>query len=176
MKTNFNESLIHILRSEGGYVDHPLDPGGATNYGITHRTLASWRGVKSVTRKDVKNISTEEVVAIYKARYWDAVKADELPSGIDLAVFDAAVNKGPRRAVQLLQRAADASPDGVIGPKTLAAINKAHPIKLLNEYMALRMMYYGTRGHFKSFALGWSRRTMDVHMYALSMIVNTRAA
>src|SRR5690554_3967496 len=110
-----------ILASEGGYVDHPSDPGGATNLGITHRTLAAWRG-KPVTKQDVRNLTRAEALEIYKAQYWRTSGADRMPAGLDYAVFDYAVNSGPARAVKDLQRVLGVGVDGVVGAQTLAAI------------------------------------------------------
>ncbi len=99
---NFERALSLVLKHEGGFADHPADPGGATMMGITQATLAEWRG-RPVTKDEVRALSRVEAGAIYRARYWDAVKGDDLPSGLDLAAFDYAVNSGPARAVRTIQ-------------------------------------------------------------------------
>lgn len=149
-----------ILASEGGYVDHPKDPGGATNMGITHRTLAAWRG-RPVTKQDVRNLTRDEALRIYKAQYWDTVKGDQLPAGLDYAVFDYAVNSGPARAARDLQRVLGVAVDGVIGVQTLAAIN-AHPrpIRLIEDLCERRLNFVKGLSTWSTFGRGWQRRIM----------------
>ena len=113
--TNFNPCLTFVLWAEGGYVDDPLDPGGATNLGITLGVLREWRHT-AVTKSDVQNLTREEAGAIYRARYWNAIRGDELPAGVDLMVFDACVNLGPGRSARMLQAAVGVAQDGAIGP------------------------------------------------------------
>src|SRR3954447_9587673 len=95
----FANCLAFVLEEEGGYSDMPGDPGGATNMGITRATLADWRGAP-VSKDDVLSLERDEAAAIYRRRYWDAIRGDELPAGLDLALFDDAVNSGPRMAVR----------------------------------------------------------------------------
>jgi lysozyme family protein len=167
---NFRRCLEHVLIHEGGYSDHPSDPGGATNMGITRAVLESWRG-HPVTKADVRALTRDEAATIYAARYWAQVAGDDLPAGIDLAVFDCAVNQGVGRAVRLLQGAAYVVPDGVLGPVTMRAVTSANTRKLLTEFVARRMNAYGSlRDTFKTFGLGWSRRLIAVHAEALSML------
>ena len=172
MRANYETSLDVILSFEGGYSDHPSDPGGATKWGITHIALAEWRGVNSVSKIQVQGMDAEEMRAIYRARYWDACRCDELPAGIDLAVFDCAVNQGVGRAVRLLQGAARVTVDGAIGLKTLAAVRSKVAGPLLAEFCARRMVAYGSLTKlFPVFGLGWSRRLMTVHGRALAMAI-----
>ncbi len=169
MEANFSVALAHVLEFEGGYSDHPSDPGGATNRGVTMAVLAEWRG-RPVTKAEVRALTAEEAADIYRARYWLATVCDALPDGLDLAVFDCAVNQGVGRAARLLQAAAKVTVDGKIGPKTLAAVAKADPQMLLTEFMARRMNAYGQlRQLFKVFGLGWSRRLMATHAVALTL-------
>ena len=166
MTTNFDAALEHILQFEGGYVDHPSDPGGATNMGITIGTLADWRGTP-VIKEDVQHLTLEEAGQIYKARYWDACHCDELPKGVAFILFDAAVNHGPHRATRFLQQAANVADDGIIGPQTLGAANGADSTTLIEEYAARRMHFYGKLSTFSVFGLGWSRRLMSAVSLAI---------
>src|SRR6187401_363537 len=102
---NFNKALQLVLAHEGGYVNHPKDPGGPTNKGITQRVYDMYRKDKGLNTRSVKNIDKAEISDIYKTRYWDMIKGDRLPDGIDYVVFDGAVNSGPGQSVKWLQRA-----------------------------------------------------------------------
>lgn len=169
LKENFALALRHVLKFEGGYSDHPLDPGGATNLGITQKELARARG-RPVTKRDVRALTVKEASAIYKRSYWDAVKCDQMPAGLDLALFDCAVNQGVMRAKKCLQQAARVSIDGIIGPRTLAAVKAADRTALLLEFMALRMRQYGLLQRlFPTFGLGWSRRLMATLAASLTL-------
>lgn len=170
MLSNFEESLKHILQYEGGYSDHPLDPGGATNLGITRGVLSAHRG-RRVSKKEVRALTHQEAAQIYKKKYWDLCHCSILPSGVDVAVFDCAVNQGVSRARKFLQMAAQVRVDGKIGPITLKAVRQADPERLLNEFIARRMRHYGMlRRLFPTFGLGWSRRLSATHAIALSLI------
>ncbi len=170
MKETFETALRHILTFEGGYVDHPNDPGGATNMGITRATLARYRG-REVSKAEVRALDLATVRDIYRRFYWDALRCDEMPAGIDLALFDGGVNQGTGRAARLLQTALKVSVDGIIGPITLGAVRKANPSALLTEFMAQRMRAYGRLASlFSTFGLGWSRRLMSVHSAAQALI------
>lgn len=171
MDANFEECLEAILEFEGGYSDHPSDPGGATNLGITKAVLEAWRG-HSVSKADMRALKLAEAADIYRARYWDRCRCGELQEGLDLAVFDCAVNQGVGRAQTLLQQALRVTVDGIIGPKTLAAANQRNAGPLLAEFCARRMAAYGNLTTlFKTFGLGWSRRLLTVHGKALAMAI-----
>ena len=122
MKENFYESLDVVLKHEGGYVDHPEDPGGRTNMGITQAVYEKYLG-RTVTEEEMKDMKIGDVRIIYKESYWDKIKGDDLPSGIDFCVFDWAVNSGVSRASRALQKIVGVKDDGVIGPNTLKAVN-----------------------------------------------------
>lgn len=170
MQANFDKALKHVLKYEGGYSDHPEDPGGATNFGITIGVLREYRGAP-VTKQDVRSLSLAEAARIYRARYWNAASCDHLPAGIDVAVFDCAVNQGVGRATRFLQTAARVGTDGVIGPLTVKAVNSARQEALLCEFMALRMRSYGMlRSLFRTFGLGWSRRLMATYVEAIALM------
>src|SRR5215510_8682769 len=115
----FARCLDHVLQFEGGFADHPRDPGGATNMGITHKTLARWRKVSpwwKLSKNDVRVLGRDEAAHIYEASYWRQVHGAELPAGLDLALFDYAVNSGPLRAIKALQGQLKVRADGWIGP------------------------------------------------------------
>ena len=165
---NFAACVALVLKHEGGYVDHPDDPGGATNLGITHLTLADWRG-RSVTKDDVRALQRAEAEEIYRARYWNALNCDRLAPGVDLVVFDFGVNAGPGRAARMLQRIVGAATDGQIGPKTLAAAARQAPETLIGRFSDDRLSYYRRLKHWKSFGRGWTRRTEETRDAALEM-------
>lgn len=170
MRSSFEDAIDHIFKYEGGFVNHPLDPGGATNMGITRRTLSQYRGHK-VSVLQVKHLQRSEAADIYKARYWDAIKGDQLPAGIDFAVFDSAVNQGVRKATKMLQKAAGVRADGVIGPVTMGSIHAKVPAAVLNEFMARRMNHYGRLSSlFRTFGLGWSRRLISTQYQATLLL------
>ncbi|MBS7698473.1 MULTISPECIES: glycoside hydrolase family 108 protein [unclassified Chelatococcus] len=167
--TNFQKAVDHVLASEGGYVDHPRDPGGATNLGITRATLGRFRG-REVTKAEVRALGLTEATAIYRQDYWTAVQADALPGGVDFAVFDCAVNSGPRRAILLLQEALGLTRDGIIGPATLRAAATAEPVALINRYCTLRLAFLGKLPTASVFGNGWRKRVATVQGNALAMV------
>lgn len=158
----FDQALAFVMAWEGGWVNHPRDPGGATNLGITQRTLDDWRRRRPDwgLPGDVRNLRKADAARVYRAGYWAEVRGDDLPAGIDLMAFDCAVNQGPARARRLLQEAAGVTADGVIGPRTLQAVQSATPQTLLREYAARRGVGYAATGNMATFGLGWMRRLM----------------
>ncbi|MBX3537397.1 MAG: glycoside hydrolase family 108 protein [Chelatococcus sp.] len=166
--TNFQKAVDHVLASEGGYVDHPQDPGGATNLGITRATLGRFRG-REVSKAEVRALGLTEATAIYRQDYWRAVQADALPSGVDFVVFDCAVNSGPRRAILILQEALGVSRDGLIGPVTLRAAGTTEPTALIERYSALRLAFLGRLPTASVFGNGWRKRIAAVQRNALAM-------
>jgi len=166
--TKFDRCMDVTLKWEGGYVDHPRDPGGATNMGITHITLAAWRG-RRVTKAEVRALTKAEAKEIYRARYWDKVRGDDLPPGFDLVAFDGAVNSGPRRGAEWLQKALGVTPDGVIGPKTIAAAQAADPAMTINVAMDIRLSFLKRLNTWNTFGKGWGNRVADIRANALRM-------
>jgi lysozyme family protein len=154
---NWNACLAFVLASEGGYVDDPQDPGGATNLGITLAVLSQWRHT-AVTKADVQALGPAEAGAIYRANYWNATRCPDLPSGVDLLVFDAAVNTGCGRSAKFLQGAAGAVADGAIGPATLAAVATVPVGTLIPALASARMAYYHSLSTFNHFGAGWTAR------------------
>lgn len=167
-RNNFDRAVNVIFRHEGGYADHPLDPGGATNHGVTRRTLAQARG-RPVSKAEVMALTRTEAALIYRARYWEPIRAEELPAGVDLAVFDAAVNSGPRQAALWLQRTLGVAADGVIGPLTLAAAGKADARAVIVAYGRLRLAFLTRLAAWPTFGRGWSRRVRETEAAALAM-------
>jgi len=166
---NWQKCLETILHHEGGYVNHPKDPGGETNLGVTKRVYEEWGGTK-----DMKELTVEDVSPIYKKNYWDRVKGDHLPAGLDLCVFDFGVNAGTGRAAKYLQKMIGTTPDGGIGPMTLAKLKEyvdskgiEHTVKL---YQMGRQKYYESLSTFSTFGRGWTRRVEETTELALKMI------
>jgi lysozyme family protein len=168
MKENFDAALVCVLQHEGGYVDHPLDPGGATNRGVTRATLAGVRG-RPVSKAEVMALSLAETAAIYRRLFWSAVRGDDLPAGVDLAVFDLAVNSGPRRAALALQKALGVVEDGTIGPLTLAACRSAPAGSVVAAVSELRLGFLARLPTFATFGRGWRRRVEEVRRQSLAL-------
>ena len=160
-----------MLAHEGGYVDHPQDPGGRTNLGVTQRVWEEWLG-RPVSEKEMRALTPMMVKPLYKRKYWDACRADDLVAGVDYAVFDVAVNSGPGRAVKFLQSCVDVTIDGGFGPATLAAVKKAeeNPTRLIELYCAKRLEFLQSLRTFETFGKGWSRRVQEVKDKALKML------
>ena len=169
MRENFKEALAAVLIHEGGFVDHPRDPGGATNKGITHKTYAAWLRVQNLPQKNVRDITDEEVAAIYQEQYWNAVRGDQLPSGVDYAVFDFAVNSGPGRAARFLQRIVGVAEDGIIGQQTLAAVQGVGARQIVSELCAARLAWLKRLPHWSTFGRGWERRVNEVKAKAMRL-------
>jgi lysozyme family protein len=168
MKHNWEEALAHILHHEGGFVNHPSDPGGMTNLGVTKKVWEEWVG-HPVDEKAMRALTPEIVGPMYKAKYWDKVRGDDLPTGVDYAVFDAAVNSGPGRAAKWLQGCVGVEQDGGIGPKTLAAVAKFDSSDLVEDYAKRRLSFLMDLPHWGTFGKGWSRRVAEVQSTASSM-------
>jgi len=166
---NFDSSLKFTLQFEGGFVNHPDDPGGATNLGVTIGTLSGVLGHQA-TIAEVKALTPQTVAPIYRLRYWNAVEADNLPKGVDLAVFDFGVHSGPRNAAQHLQRVLGLSDDGDIGDITIKTTHAADPKLLIKAICADRMAMLKSLKVFKSFAKGLTSRVEKAEAAALSMV------
>ena len=176
MTDRFSRALPLILAHEGGYVDHPKDPGGATNQGITQRTYDEWRDYLGADRKGVRGISPDEVSQIYRARYWDAVKGDHLPDGLAYCVFDAAVNSGPARAVRWMQAALGVPADGVAGPQTLAAAQRCDVAGAIKSVCAARLAFMRSLKIWPTFGRGWAARVADIERASLTFAAGVTPA
>lgn len=153
----FDEAFTKLLGHEGGFVDHPADPGGATNWGVTER-VARANGYQG----DMRDFPQVAAKHIYRKSYWDSVRADELPPAIRYAVFDAAVNSGATQAVKWLQRAVGASDDGRIGPQTLTMARAAQPDFAARRMLAQRLKFMTDLKTWPHFSRGWARRVADL--------------
>ena len=161
----FENALEIVLKWEGGYSNHPHDPGGATNLGITRRTLAEWLG-RPVSEAEVRDLKVSDVEPIYRARYWDACRCDELPAGLDFLVFDCAVNQGAGRAKRLLQKSLGVLEDGILGPVTMRRAQDSPATQIIDEMVARRAVHYASLQSV--FHLGWFRRLTEIHWQSLS--------
>ena len=171
MQSNFETCLALMLAHEGGYVHHEKDPGGRTNHGVTQRVWEEWVG-HEVDEKQMRALTPETVAPLYKRKYWDACRADELVDGVDYCVFDVAVNSGPGRAIKFLQSCVGVTADGGFGPATLAAVKKSEedPARLIELYCAKRLEFLQSLKTFETFGKGWSRRVQEVKDKALKML------
>ncbi len=166
MTDRFAICLPRILIHEGGWSDDPEDPGGATMKGVT---LAVFRAFKerAVTKAELRRISDADLAEIYRRNYWNVVRADELPAGVDYVTFDIAVNSGPGRAARILQAAAGANMDGAIGPATLEAVRRVAPEILIRAMGSRREAFYRSLPTFPRFGRGWLARCAQVTATAL---------
>ena len=168
MERNFKDSLSHVLIHEGGWSDHPKDPGGATMKGVTLAVFRRHYGADQ-TKQNLHDITDEQLQNIYKTGYWDKCKCDDLPPGVDYAVFDAAVNSGPGRSAKWLQAAVGAAQDGAIGPNTLGKIDQNDPINVTNNMCDQRLRFLKSLSNWKTFGKGWGRRVEGVRATATVM-------
>lgn len=174
MKANFDEWLKEVLKHEGGYVNHPKDPGGATNKGITIGTLKRLGidvdGDGDSDLADLKALRHSDVARVYRLFYWDAVQGDLLPSGVDVTVADFAVNSGVSRASQHLQRALGVQADGSIGPKTINAASRADAAQIVNRVCDSRLKFLKGLKTWATFGKGWGRRVAEVRALSLKRV------
>ncbi|MBA8910140.1 glycoside hydrolase family 108 protein [Aminobacter ciceronei] len=168
MDRNFARALTLVLKHEGGWSDHPADPGGATMKGVT---LANFRRyVKpDATKDDLRRITDEQLATVYRRFYWDAVHGAELPDGVDYAVFDFAVNSGPGRAAKYLQGVVGVVQDGRIGPATIAATKAMMRATVINDLCDKRMKFLRGLKTWPTFGNGWTARVSSVRADALKL-------
>lgn len=173
MKANFQKALKAVLVHEGGYSNHPKDPGGATMQGVTQRVYDAFRSKLGRPHRAVKLMDKAERDAIYKEQYWDAVRGDDLPSGVDYAVFDGAVNSGPVRALKWLQQSLKTyhgAIDGQMGLGTLRAVREDENNDALIDRMCdRRMAFLGALGTWPVFKKGWTKRVAGVRAMGKAM-------
>ena len=164
MKDNLQQAIKFVAISEGAYSNDAHDPGGPTDLGVTQKEYNAYRRCKRLAAQSVRYITASEMQDIFGHQYWDAVKADELTSGVDYIVADDAYNSGPHQAIKNFQRALNdvthhtLDVDGVIGLLTLEAVHDADPRALIEAYVLRRMGYYRMIPGWRYFATGWTKR------------------
>ena len=177
MNKNWQQAFEQMLKSEGGFTDDPRDPGnhlpdgraGSTMLGVTQYNWEQHVG-HQVTHDDMRKLTPATVEPLYKKKYWDVVRADELPSGIDYMVFDMGVNAGPGRAIKLLQTSVHVPADGGFGPITMAAVQAADPVELIEKFSMWKESFYRSLDSFPVYGTGWLNRVAAVKLKASSML------
>lgn len=176
MKASFSASLKRVLVHEGGFSNHPRDPGGVTLEGVIQRVYDGYRVRKGLPKKPLTSLMrgtaewNKERNEIYKLQYWDVCRCDELPAGVDYAVFDGAVNSGPAQAAKWLQRALKvAQIDGAVGEATLAKARAADPVALVGNICDQRMAFLQSLKTWSTFGPGWTRRVNEVRKAGVAM-------
>jgi lysozyme family protein len=177
LRVNFKDCLTETLKWEGGYSNHPSDPGGKTNFGVIQRVYNSYLRLQGKAPRDVRKITGAEVEDIYKTLYWDKIHGDKLPIGLDLAVFDFCVNSGPNQATKELQRTLNKlqdrklTVDGNFGPATLDAATQLHDLsETIRVYMDRRAGFFKSlKKLFPVFGKGWMRRLAGIKATSLKM-------
>ena len=168
MKNNFDKCFSLVLQEEGGYVNNPRDPGGRTNLGVTQ---AAWQSFvnRDVTESEMRLLTPDLVKPFYKAMYWDKIKGDQLPAGVDYATFDFAVNSGIGRAAKMLQQVAGVTVDGVLGPKSIEAITFCSREKTVDVLCDMRLDFMKHLSTWPTFGRGWGDRVARVKEKAIGM-------
>lgn len=173
MTNNFEKCLEVILHHEGGYVNHPADPGGMTNLGVTKRVYEDYIG-EEVDENTMRALTPEDVGPLYKKNYWDRMKCDQIADGLDLCVFDFGVNGGTGRGAKTLQTMIGTVADGGIGPNTLKKLDEyleTHGVgEAIVNYQAARQEFYEGLKTFETFGRGWTRRVEETTEMALGMV------
>ena len=168
MISNWEKSFAELMKSEGGFVNNPQDPGGATNWGVTKTVWEAWTR-HTVTVDDMKKLTQEEVKPLYYEKYWKPVKADELPIGVDFLVFSFGVNAGVGRAIKTLQTSLGVVADGAIGPNTIKKIQEADSKTLIENFSNAKISFYKSLSTFPTFGKGWLNRVEREKAEALAM-------
>lgn len=171
---NFEKCLALLLQHEGGFVNDSRDNGGMTNLGVTIRVWEEWVG-HPVSEKEMRNLTPLMVGPLYKRKYWDAVRADELESGLDYSVFDVAVNSGVGRAIKLLQSCVGATPDGGFGSITMALVKQENTKMLIKKFTERRIEFLQSLKSYSVFGTGWIRRTVEVNKKSLELAENNHS-
>lgn len=166
---SFETCLTETLKWEGNYSNHPQDTGGPTMRGVIQRVYDAWRKRNGLPRRSVRNLEESELQAIYRENYWQLVRGDELPPGVDLATFDYGVNSGPPRSVSHLQEVLGVKIDGHMGPVTLEAVNAADPVEIVKKLCARRRKFVRQIKSYPTFGKGWNRRIDGIEQVACAM-------
>lgn len=167
MKKNSDTIIDWIIEIEGGdeYVNNLNDPGGETKYGISKR---------SYPELNIQTLTKHMAQVIYKTDYWNKIRGDDLPTGLDLLLMDTAINCGVKTAVMMLQGAVRAREDGIFGPKTMKKLQATHLSDVISEIVARRGVYYASIDTFTHFGLGWMRRLARVHQMGIKEMMKER--
>jgi len=165
---NWEKAFQAVLKHEGGFVNHPKDPGGMTNLGVTKKVWEEFVG-REVDESEMRALTPDVVKPLYKKNYWDKIKGDQLPSGVDYAAYDLAVNSGTGRAAKYLQRIAGVPDDGVIGPKSMEAILACDPVETVDAICDMRLDFLQKLPTWGTFGKGWGRRVEEVKSIGLQM-------
>ncbi|MGH6771114.1 MAG: glycoside hydrolase family 108 protein, partial [Xanthobacteraceae bacterium] len=173
-KRTYDESLRRLLVHEGGYSNHPSDPGGPTKFGITIHDYRKYIDARA-TAADVRAMTVDQAKAIYRDKYWNAMRCDALPAGVDYCIFDYGVNSGTGRAPKVLQRVLGIAVDGKVGPATIEVAKRRDPAALVNAICDERMRFLQALKTWPVFGKGWGRRVREVRAAALAMAVRTAA-
>ena len=168
MNENWEKSFQMVLKHEGGFVNNPKDPGGMTNLGVTKKVWEEFVG-HEVDEAAMRALTPDLVKPLYKKNYWDKIKGDELPAGLDYAAYDLAVNSGTGRAAKYLQQIAGVPADGVIGPKSLEAIKGCNPEESVEALCGMRLDFLKRLPTWDTFGKGWGRRVEEVEAKASEM-------
>jgi lysozyme family protein len=165
---NWEKAFQAVLKHEGGFVNHPRDPGGMTNLGVTKKVWEDFVG-REVDEREMRALTPDVVKPLYKKNYWDKIKGDQLPSGVDYAAYDLAVNSGTGRAAKYLQQIAGVHADGVIGPKSMEAILACDPVQTVDAICDMRLDFLQRLPTWNTFGKGWGRRVEEVKAIGLQM-------
>lgn len=168
MDRNFQRALSLVLKSEGGWSDDSRDPGGATMKGVTLATYRAFINPQG-TKTDLRNITNAQLADVYKRQYWNAISGDQLPDGVDYSVMDFAVNSGPGRAARYLQQIVGTATDGVIGEKTITAVNAKPAADVIGKLCDMRLGFLQRLPTWATFGRGWAIRVASVRAAALQM-------
>jgi lysozyme family protein len=177
MLSNWQQAFEQMLKSEGGFTDDERDKGnqlpdgrkGSTMLGVTQFNWEQHVG-HQVTHDQMRKLTPADVEPLYKKKYWDVVRADELPSGIDYLIFDMGVNAGPGRSIKIMQSALGVTPDGGFGPMTMAAVQAADPVELIEKFSQAKETFYRSLDSFTVYGTGWLNRVAEVKLKASSMV------
>ena len=167
--SNFDACLALVLKSEGGYVNNKADPGGMTNLGVTKRTYEQYVG-HPVDEETMRGLTPDTVAPLYRKMYWDAVRADDLPDGLDYCLFDIAVNSGPTKAIKLMQSAVGTPQTGQITDRDVQLANAGDTFDLITKICNERLVFLQSLNTWATFGKGWSNRVGFVQRTATKMI------
>tara|TARA_B100000902_G_scaffold399819_1_gene472749 strand:- start:3433 stop:3960 length:528 start_codon:yes stop_codon:yes gene_type:complete len=171
--SNYIAGLEMVLGHEGSFSDDPDDRGGATMMGVTQKVYEEWMG-REVTKDEMREMPREHIDQIYKDNYWDVIQADLLPGGLDIAVFDLAINAGTGRSAKILQSIVGAKEDGAIGSRTIEKVMQHNPSDVLEKFTKKRKEFYDSivknNPSQKKFIKGWTRRNKETHEFAKKMM------